>query len=235
MNNATQGGSFGPAETINIPSETNLDWAISGTADFNGNGTDDLIWRNFSTGANRIWLMNGTERKAVRNVESETNTNWYIGGVGDANADGVTDLYWRNDRSGTNGIWYLNDDFSVSAKVVIGGQDNPDWQMVAVDDMNNDDVSDIIWRNRTTGTNGVWLMGGEVGQNTEEIVTLDEELNPDWTIRGTGDFNSDGNADLIWRNNANGNNGVWLYNGEDRLATVAFAAEENTDWQIVQR
>ena len=235
MNNATQGGSFGPAETINIASETNLDWAISGTADFNGNGTDDLIWRNFRTGANRIWLMNGTERKAVRNVESETNTNWYIGGVGDANADGVPDLYWRNDRSGTNGIWYLNDDFSVSAKVVIGGQDNPDWQMVAVDDMNNDDVSDIIWRNRTTGTNGVWLMGGEVGQNTEEIVTLDEELNPDWTIRGTGDFNSDGNADLIWRNNANGNNGVWLYNGEDRLATVAFATQENTDWQIVQR
>ncbi|TVQ45349.1 MAG: bifunctional metallophosphatase/5'-nucleotidase [Gloeocapsa sp. DLM2.Bin57] len=236
MSDATEGGSFGPEEIVTIESQLNLDWAISGVADFNGNGTEDLLWRNFETGANAIWLMNGAERRAVRNLEAETNTDWYIGGVGDANEDGVPDLYWRNDRTGTNGIWYLNEDFSVSAKVVIGGQDNPNWQLVAVDDMNNNGVPDLIWRNRQTGTNGVWLMGGEVGQDINEIVTLDEELNSDWTIRGTGDFNGDGNADLIWRNNANGNNGIWLYNGNlGRIATVAFETQENTDWQIVQR
>ncbi len=236
MTDAREGGSFGPEEIVSIDAQTNLDWAISGTADFNGNGTEDILWRNFSTGANQIWLMNETERKAIRNIERETNPHWYIGGVGDANGDGVPDLYWRNQNTGTNGIWYLKEDFSVNAKVVIGGQDNPNWQMVAVADMNNDGVPDPIWRNRQTGTNGVWLMGGEAGQNIDETVTLEEELNPDWTIRGTGDFNSDGNADLIWRNNANGNNGVWLYNGNlSRIASLAFEGQENTDWQIVQR
>lgn len=236
MNDVAEGGSFEAIAKLNIDSEVNPAWAISGVGDFNGNGTEDLLWRNFETGANGIWLMNGVERRAIRNLEVETNTDWYIAGTGDANGDGMPDLYWRNDRNGANGIWYLNEDYTTRAKVAITGQDNPNWQLAAVDDMNSDDVPDLIWRNENTGSNGVWLMGGEAGQEVTEIVTLDEELNPNWTIRGTGDFNGDGNADLIWRNTANGNNGVWVYNGDlGRRATVAFETQENTEWQIVQR
>ncbi len=236
MNDVGEGGSFEAIAKLNIDPEPNPAWAINGVADFNGNGTEDLLWRNYQTGANGIWLMNELERRAIRNLEVESNTDWYIAGTGDANGDGMPDLYWRNDRNGANGIWYLNEDYTTRAKVSITGQDNPNWQLVAVADMNNDDVPDLIWRNRDTGSNGVWLMGGQGGQEVTEVVTLNEELNPDWTIRGTGDFNGDGNQDLIWRNNANGNNGVWLYNGDlRRIATVAFETVENTEWQIVQR
>ena len=235
-NDVQEGASVGFQAQLAIDTEPNTNWAISGTGDFNGNGTEDILWRNFETGANGVWLMNGVERRASRTIESETNTNWYIGGVGDPNGDGNPDLYWRDNRSGNNGIWYLNEDLSVRAKVSITGQDNPAWQLVAVDNMNDDDTPDMIWRNDQTGSNGVWLMGGQRGQEVSEIISLDDELNPNWTIRGTGDFNGDGNADLVWRNVANGNNGVWLYNGDlGRRATVSFETQDNTAWQIVQR
>ena len=235
-NDVQEGASVGFQAQLAIDTEPNTNWAISGTGDFNGNGTEDILWRNFETGANGVWLMNGVKHRANRTIESETNTNWYIGGVGDPNGDGNPDLYWRDNSSGNNGIWYLNEDRTVNAKLAITGQDNPAWQLVAVDDMNNDDTPDMIWRNDQTGSNGVWLMGGQRGQEVSEIVSLDDELNPNWTIRGTGDFNGDGNADLIWRNVANGNNGVWLYDGDlGRRAVVSFETQDNTAWQIVQR
>jgi hypothetical protein len=236
MSDVTQSNPFGPAAKVSIPEETNLEWAISGTGDFNGNGTQDLVWRNFETGSNGLWLMNGVERRAIRQLDSETNTNWYIGGVGYANDDTVPDLYWRNETTGNNGIWYLNENLEVTAKVAIQTENNLDWEMVAVDDMNEDDVADIVWRNQNTGQNGVWLMGGQGGQEVQDMIVLTEELNSTWNIRGTGDYNGDGFADLVWRNEANGNNGVWFYDGDlNRLGTLAFATETNTNWQIVQR
>ncbi|ELR98548.1 VCBS repeat-containing protein [Gloeocapsa sp. PCC 73106] len=236
MDSVQEGGSFGPSSTTAIAGEDNLNWAISGTADFNGNGTEDILWRNFNNGRVGVWLMNNTTRGAIRNLDRETNTDWYIGGTGDANGDTVPDLYWRNAATGSNGLWYLNEDLGTIARVSIAGESNLDWELVAVDDMNEDNVPDIIWRNRASGENGIWLMGGEVGQEVTQVVAIDSELNAEWNIRGTGDYNGDGFADIVWRNLANGNNGVWLYDGElNRLATVSFTTETNTDWQIVHR
>lgn len=236
MNDADEGGSFGPRAKVTIPEENNQAWAISGTADFNGDGSEDILWRNFETGSNGIWLMDGVERQGIREFQSEANTDWYIAGAGNANGDNIPDIYWRNTNTGANGIWYLDEDQDVRATVAIPTESNPDWELTAIADMDNNDVSDLIWRNQSTGENGIWLMGGLQGQEVEEIVTLDSESNIRWNIRGAGDFNGDGFTDLVWRNGANGNNGVWLYGeGLNRIATVAFETEANTNWQIVQR
>ena len=34
-----------------------------------------------------------------------------------------------------------------------------------------------------------------------------------WKIVGTGDFNSDGKPDILWRNTSTGQNGVWYMDG----------------------
>ena len=36
-----------------------LNWRIVGTADFTGDGTDDILWRNFTNGQDRIFKMSG--------------------------------------------------------------------------------------------------------------------------------------------------------------------------------
>jgi hypothetical protein len=60
---------------------TNLNWDIVGTGDFNGDGNTDILWRNYSTGENAVWLMNGTtELNSVYLRTIPTNPNWDIVG-----------------------------------------------------------------------------------------------------------------------------------------------------------
>ena len=47
----------------------------------------------------------------------------------------------------------------------------------------------------------------------------------------TGDFNGDGNADLLWRND-NGSTSIWLLNGGQVLASPTIGSAGN-EWHIV--
>ena len=68
--------------------------------------------------------------------------------------------------------------------------------------------SDLIWQN-TDGTAGIWLMNG--------VTPLAEAGLPnpggDWQIISTGDFNNDGNSDLLFRSASAGQSAIWLMNG----------------------
>ena len=47
----------------------NLQWAVAGIGDFNGDGKDDVVWRNASAGTNTIWLSaNSATSMAVASV-----------------------------------------------------------------------------------------------------------------------------------------------------------------------
>jgi hypothetical protein len=52
-----------------------------------------------------------------------------------------------------------------------------------------------------------------------------------WSVVGSGDYNNDGRADILWRNSANGSNVIW------RSASAAtqqgVSAVTNLTWQVV--
>jgi hypothetical protein len=48
-----------------------------------------------------------------------------------------------------------------------------------------------------------------------------------------GDFNSDGKSDLVWRNQATGQNTIWLMNGTTVVSSVETARVLDPNWQIV--
>ncbi len=43
----------------NLPTVADQNWKIVGTADFNGDGKPDILWRNTQTGDNVVWYMTG--------------------------------------------------------------------------------------------------------------------------------------------------------------------------------
>ncbi len=54
---------------------------------------------------------------------------------------------------------------------------------------------------------------------------------PEWHIAGTGDFNGDGQTDLLWENTVTGQRYMWLMNG----TSYAGGADLGTlppDWRI---
>ena len=57
---------------------------------FNGDTKTDLVFRNYATGDNMIWMMDGTQHTSTAPLPAEPNTDWQIAGVGDLNASELT-------------------------------------------------------------------------------------------------------------------------------------------------
>src|SRR6267143_1700749 len=74
--------------------------------------------------------------------------------------------------------------------------------------------SAILWRNQGaggTGENYLYPMNGTQILPSEGYLRTVADLN--WTIAGTGDFDGDGKADILWRNTSTGQNYIYLMNG----------------------
>ena len=97
-------------------------------------------------------------------------------------------------------------------------------------DFNGDGKTDILWRNKSTGQNVVWLMNGTA---LSSYLWIDTVADTNWQIVGTGDFNGDGKTDILWRNKSTGQNVVWLMNGSTYSSYAELMQVADTNWGIV--
>jgi hypothetical protein len=59
---------------------------------------------------------------------------------------------------------------------------------------------------------------------------------PGWKIAGTGDYNNDGNVDILWRLDANpGWNVIWYMNGVAWSESAELLPVPDLNWKIVSR
>jgi FtsP/CotA-like multicopper oxidase with cupredoxin domain len=198
-------------------------------SDFNRDNKVDIVWRNKSTGANRIWFMNNTAYSSTTALQSSTNTNWELVGTADFNSDGNSDLLWRNKATGQNAVWLMNGS-TVLSTPMLANRSDLNWKIVATADFNNDGYPDIVWRNSSTGENSIWLMRGTTFLSD---VPFNSAPNVNWQLAGTGDFNHDGKVDLLWRHRTTGQNAVWLMNGTAVSSVVMLQASTNLSWKMV--
>ncbi|WP_164929342.1 FG-GAP repeat domain-containing protein [Gloeobacter violaceus] len=167
--------------TVDLPGVSDGDWHIRGAGDFDGNGSPDIVWRNYVTGANTLWLMEGANLLQTSALPSVGDQGWNIFGSGDGDFDGngSPDIVWRNEVTGANTIWLMNGTTfggAVSLPVVVP---NAGWQLNAFGDYSGDGKPDLVWRNYTTGANTLWLMNGTALGST---VALPAVASPDWKL-----------------------------------------------------
>ncbi|WP_287129155.1 FG-GAP-like repeat-containing protein [Candidatus Cyanaurora vandensis] len=203
-------------------------WQLAGAADFNGDEETDLLWRNYTTGANEVWLMNGTNYVATAPLQERKDTRWQLVGAADFNGDAQPDLLWRNDKTGRNSIWQLNGTTFV-AETFLTRVSDLTWQLVGAADFTSDGQPDLLWRNYSSGENAVWQMNGT------ELVTgilLDTVTDPSWQLTGAADFTNDGQTDLLWRNYSSGENAVWQMNGTTLVMGLSLNPVTDLAWQL---
>jgi len=84
-------------------------------------------------------------------------------------------------------------------------------------------------RNKQTGDVSVWLMNGTV---VKEAAVLWAGVPLAWQIVGVGDFDGDGNADLMWRHAQTGDVSAWLMNGTMVKSAAVLWSGVPLAWQI---
>jgi len=210
-------------------------WEIAGTADFDRDTHVDILWRhNGPGGENVIWLMDGTDGIGNAVLPPVPDLAWRIVGTGDFNNDGHVDILWRyNGGAGTNLIWYMNGTEVAGSAELIGVSD-PNWRIAGTGDFNKDGHVDVLWRfNGTDGYNVVWHLDDTAIIGSADLTPV-ADLN--WQIAGTGDYDKDGNTDILWRYyGPGGHNYIWYMDGVLPIGGGTLVPVEDTAWRIVNR
>ena len=179
-------------------------WNAIASGDFNGDGTDDILWQN-AVGGTSEWLMSPAGGIASFPFTPPA-AGWSVVASGDFNGDGTDDIMWKNDATGSTAEWLMAPTGGAS---LLGTPPAPGWNVVADGDFNGDHITDIMWKNAATGSTSVWLMAPTGGAGS----LLSTSPAGGWNLVASGDFNGDGTDDVLWQNAGTGATSEWLMAG----------------------
>jgi hypothetical protein len=221
-----------------------FDWTIPSNAtlgayDLAGALRDSLLFDSFvydtTEGGTNNTSYSANVGSAARLTSQITVTQTVATAKVDFNGDGKTDIVWRNLAAGQTIVWLMNGNQYGSFQFVSPAETDTAWDVIGQGDFNSDGKTDLLWANSQTGELRVWFMNGMTFVSSQAISLPPTSMWPlAWKVAAVADFNSDGKADLLWRNSTTGENTVWVMNGLNTSSIVSLAISiPDTSWKIV--
>ncbi len=223
-----QGTSFVRSEALPFVEDC---WVIGGVADFTGDGATDLLWRNQDiTGFDAVWTFAGLRPTAALPVTPEqTDRNWFISCTGDFNRDGQPDIVRRNTATDAVEVWLMNGlTRSAVVPLVIPGL-TADERIVGSGDFEGNGQLGLLLHRQAVGTARVVAFLGATAVGSRPLATPGSE----WRLAAVGDYNRDGQPDVVWRSERTGQNVIWLLRNLSLVQSVPLPDISDQRWQIV--
>jgi FG-GAP-like repeat len=205
------------------------------TGDFNGDGLTDIAYRRISDGLTELQFLNGTTAIGGGAIANNPFDNtWNVVGAGDFNGDGTSDLVYQHRPDNLIEIQFLN-----GTTTAIGGgpiANNPfdaSWNVVAIGDFNKDGKADLVWQHPGNGLTEIQFLNGTTAVGGGMITN--NAFGAGWDVVGSGDFNGDGNADLVWAHQGDHQVEVQFLNGTTTAIGGGLipGSPFGSDWSVV--
>jgi serralysin len=157
--------------------------------------------------------------------------------------DSQGNLYWDPDGTGPSPASALVSVPHTEGLVSVTNFETGGWNVIATGAFNNDNTSDILWQNASSGDTSEWLMANGTLAGSPATPGA-----PGWNVIAAGNFNGDGISDLLWQHTASDMTAEWLMapnggvgallgtppvQGWNLLASADFNGDHITDlfWQ----
>lgn len=105
-------------------------WRVVAATDWNGDGSQDLVWQNVIDGSTAIWHLDGVEVTGFHRPSDQVGaSDWHVRAARDMNGDGPSDLVWQHVRSGRSALWYRESNGSLMLSVEVPGLPLEGWRL----------------------------------------------------------------------------------------------------------
>jgi hypothetical protein len=176
------------------------EWHVGGSADFDGDGADDLMLFSRVKGEVEIWTLTATSVASRTRLPGHKGA-WSVAAVDDTDGDGKAEIVWLDelDRS-----LELHDP-AAAAPVALGTL-TQGWRGRGGADLLGDGSAELLILDPATGAMQDWALddAGILGSaDLPNASTLGQ-------FAGSGDFDGDGAEDIAWGNSSAGAVTLWL-------------------------
>ena len=233
------------ATPVEISRQSDTSWYPAQLGDYNGDGRADVLWRHRRNGTLRTELLSDTTVVATGSLMASADAAMRIpnaaraaavqaGADPDTTADAHSDIFWRHSTTNDVAVWQMRGATREANDTIVNVPDTR-WSIRAAGDFNEDGNSDLVWAHSQGGEVAVWFLKGSQLLTAEYITALTgDELN--YKIEGSGDFDGDGNTDLVLRHATSGSVRFWELdhpaNGQGWNVTISEVAVTDLNWKI---
>ncbi len=176
------------------------EWHVGGSADFDGDGTDDVLRFSRVLGSAEIWSFDGTALVSRSQVDGHLGA-WSVAAAEDTNGDGLAEIVWLDEQRRV----LERQDPATAASQELGAL-TAGWMGRGGADVDGDGRGELVMLHPQTGAVQAWHVadsGALAAVDLPNAQGLGENV-------GTGDFDGDGRVDLAWADPATGAVTLWL-------------------------